>query len=121
MCPGSKDYVIMRNSDGEKVKHQKRYMLMTLKEAHHFFSEQHSEVKCGISKFCSLRPSYVKYLSDVPHTTCTCKYHENVRMLLKTLSKTGETLATVPTEFRSFLNIVIKKVNYVCWTIVKVV
>lgn len=106
MAPGLKDSVLIRSSTG-KFRMQKRYMLMTLKEAHQLFKESHKDIKCGLSVFCSSRPIFVKCLSEVPHNTCTCKYHENVRMLLKALSKAVNPPKSVPTEFRLFLNEVV--------------
>ena len=62
--PGRKDCVIIHEltSSGEKVKKtiQRRYLLMSLKEAYHLFKSEHENLPVGISKFCDLRPQNVK-------------------------------------------------------------
>lgn len=103
LSPGSKDFVIKKEG-GNKFKIQKRYMLMTLKEAHSHFVEAHPEIKCSLSLFCSLRPIHVQCVANTPHTMCTCRYHENMRMLLKALAQSSN---ETPTDFKSFLSIVV--------------
>ena len=90
-APGRKDRVIIRekNSEGQKVKRteQTRYMLMSLKEAHFKFVEEHPNEKIGLSKFCEMRPPNVKLFDHIPHYVCMCSYHENVRFLLVALKE----------------------------------
>ena len=75
-APGRKDRVIIRevNSEGKKEKRteQIRYMLMSLKEAHVKFVEEHPENKIGLSKFCEMRPTNVKVFDHIPHHVCVC-------------------------------------------------
>ena len=52
-----------------------------------------------LSKFCELRPPYVKLFDQLPHQVCLCSYHENVRLLLVGL---GEH-TSLSTEFSSFI------------------
>lgn len=73
---------------------------MSLKEAYSKLSEQHPDVKIGLSKFCELRPQNVKLFDHIPHHVCVCSYHENVRLLLLAL-KEHTSLAV---EFRAFIN-----------------
>lgn len=94
MTPGIKDSGLVRTPTG-KVRIQKRYLLMTLKEAHLLFKESHKDVKCGISVFCSLCPIYVKCLTAISHNTYI--HDENVRKLLKSLSKAVDSSNSVPT------------------------
>ena len=85
-APGRKDHVIIRSisEDGQKTKttQQTRYMLMSLQEAYNKFKEEHPIIKVGLSKFCELRPPYIKLFDHLPHQVCLCSYHENVRLLL---------------------------------------
>ncbi|XP_071950782.1 uncharacterized protein [Antedon mediterranea] len=87
-APGRKDRVIIRTKDksGKKLKtiYQARYMLMSLREAHDLFCIGNGKV-IGITKFCDLRPRYVKLFDSIPHNVCVCSYHENVRLILLTL------------------------------------
>ena len=87
--PGRKDNVIIRqkNDKGEKVKliYQARYMLMSLMEAYKLFKLQNPDQTIGKTKFCEMRPKYIKLYDSLPHNVCVCKYHENVRLLLRAL------------------------------------
>ena len=88
-APGRKDRVIVREkaSDGkiQKRTEQTRYMLMSLREAHQKFKEEHPGDEIGLSKFCELRPVNVKCFDHLPHQVCLCPYHENIRLLLVAL------------------------------------
>ena len=103
-APGRKDRVIIRevNSEGKKEKRteQIRYMLMSLKEAHVKFVEEHPENKIGLSKFCEMRPTNVKVFDHIPHHVCVCSYHENVRLLLVALKEH----TSLPVEFHEFIS-----------------
>ena len=48
MCPGKKDYVSVRNDNGDKVKLQKR-LLANLKKIYALFKKEHSEDTIGFS------------------------------------------------------------------------
>ena len=65
MAAGHKDFLVICNINREMEIHQKRFMLMTLKEAYHYFQEKLPGVKCGFSHFCALRPVFVIYLGDL--------------------------------------------------------
>ena len=84
-APGKKDYVIVKKG-GLKEKQQKRYLMMTLQEAHHLFKDEHPSIRIGRSKFCSLRPDTVMLTGDMPHNLCICKHHANISLLLEGLS-----------------------------------
>lgn len=59
MCPGVRDFVPIRNSEGEKVLHQKRLMLMNLKELYTAWKARRGDLQaCGFSLFASLRPKW---------------------------------------------------------------
>lgn len=65
--PGMKDYVIVKNKEGGKCKMQKRYMIMTLKEAHAVYKEEFPYMPIKLAKFCALRPQFVRTLT-IHHT-----------------------------------------------------
>ena len=43
-------------------------------------------------------------MQNIPHSSCLGIYHENVRLLLVTLNKY---VKTIPTEFRSFIELIV--------------
>jgi MarR-like DNA-binding transcriptional regulator SgrR of sgrS sRNA len=55
-------------------------MLMTLYEAYQQFLQNEPSMRVGKSKFCSLRPKWVKTIT--PHDGCACVYHENPTLLI---------------------------------------
>ena len=77
------------------LQEQLRYMLTSLREAHHLYSIQHSANNIGLSKFCELRPSNLKLFEHIPHNVCICSYHENVHLMLVAL-KQQERMKKVP-------------------------
>lgn len=87
MMPGKADCISIRDSNGAKVKKQKRHLVMTLAEAYHCFKTDHPDVQIGKSKFASLRPKWVLLSSQMPQNVCGCKYHENVFLLLEALHR----------------------------------
>ena len=103
-APGRKDRIIIRETDehGAKTKRteQVRYMLMSLKEAFRKFKEINTNTKIGLSKFCDLRPQYIKLFDNIPHQVCVCPYHENIRLLLTVLK--GYT--QLSPDFHSFID-----------------
>jgi hypothetical protein len=70
-----------------KVELQMRYMLFILREAFGVFQTIHPTYKLGFSKFCDLRPFYVKKLAETPHNVCVCVYHGNTLLLVKVVQK----------------------------------
>lgn len=103
-APGRKDRIIIRETsgDGTKIKRteQLRYMLLSLREAHHKFTEENTNSNIGLSKFCELRPKNVKLFDHIPHHVCVCSYHENVRLLLVALKE--HTALSI--DFKSFVS-----------------
>ena len=105
-APGKKDYVtVIKN--GEKQKEQKKFMLMSLCEAHQLFVEAHPAVKVGRSKFAALRPKTVMCNQAIPHNLCICKYHANVDLLLDSL----HTVSSLTSSHRELLAQVVCDVN----------
>ena len=79
--PGAKDCISVNG-----IKHQKRLLLVELKELYRLFKEDHPDKKIGFSKFCSLRPRWcILTGSSGTHNVCTCKQHENVKLLCEVM------------------------------------
>ena len=90
-APRRKDSItVIRN--GQKVKEQRRYLLMTLKEAFPLYTQEYPSDQVKLTKFKSLRPDVVLYQSDMPHNVCICQYHENINLLLQGISR----VASIP-------------------------
>lgn len=68
---GNKNFVTIKNSNGEKEKIQKRTMLMTLSEAHEKFVEMFPAQPISLSKFSSLRPRNILVLVNKHKTPWT--------------------------------------------------
>ena len=84
---------------------QKRFLTITLKEVHALYLEENAATApVSLSKFASLRPAYVRLRADTPHNVCVCKYHENVRLLLITLSRHNR---DIPTDFKTFIDSIV--------------
>ena len=64
IASGKRDTVTLITANG-KEKLQKRYLYMHIKETYSVFKDKHANVKIGISKFVSLRPSQVLLSSHV--------------------------------------------------------
>lgn len=88
-CPGLRDFVKFYDENGEKVKVQRRLILMNLREAYEMFKIQNQNEKIGFSKFASLRPPECVLANSTHgiHTTCVCIYHQNVKLIFHALQK----------------------------------
>ena len=53
MCPGAKDYVVVRDEEGRKTKVQKRLILGNLKEIYQLFKEDKTNLEIGFFHFRS--------------------------------------------------------------------
>ena len=80
-APGLKDEMT-HWADGKKTKLRKYYLEVTIPEALALFKEQHPNVHIGLSKFYTLKPPNVIYMSKSPNDQCKCIQHEAFRMLL---------------------------------------
>jgi hypothetical protein len=76
-APGRRDFVRVRSPNDEIVLLQLRHLLMSLKEAHHFYLQEENERLCGLTKFSEWRPIEVKLASDMPLNACCCRTHED--------------------------------------------
>ena len=92
MCPGMKETVNVRDSNGEKVKHQKRLVLSNLKELHAAWKTSNPEKKIGFSTFAALRPKWcVLAGASGTHSVCVCKYHQNPKLMVEACLKSDLT------------------------------
>ena len=91
MCPGTKDYVTVRDEYGSR-KVQKRLILGNLKEIYQLFKEDLNNPKIGFSTFASLRPRHcVLAGSSGTHNVCVCTSHQNVKLMVAALGISGLT------------------------------
>lgn len=81
LMPGIKDYKIVREN-GDKVKVQRRLLIMNLKELYEEFKEEFPNMKIGFSTFAALKP--LECLTSIDangiHCVCVCTYHQNVEL-----------------------------------------
>jgi hypothetical protein len=83
MLPGKKDvktFII----NGEKKQMNVRVLQGSLREHFKDFKSQNN-VKIGYSTFVNTRPVNVKTFKHMPHYSCLCKYHENVKFLFDSI------------------------------------
>ena len=73
------------------MKHQKRLLVLNIKELFLEFKKEYPTVKIGFSKFCELRPKWVKTVnhSDM-HSVCVCQYHQNIKLLVSVIPGNSE-------------------------------
>ena len=77
--PGRKESLSIK---GEAV--QKRYLLMSLKEAHVLFSQE-TPHSISLSAFCNLRFQHVAAFRNTPLNACCCTQHENFKKCVQSL------------------------------------
>jgi hypothetical protein len=82
--PGIQDVKVVRQK-GVKKTMQKKYLMATINETYQTFKKKYPHLNIGKSKFQDLRPLHVLLQSDTPQNLCLCKYHENIRMLIKAI------------------------------------
>lgn len=102
--PGKRDFIATKDN-GIKLKLQRRYLLFSLRELYQFFIEENPEIKLSLSSFQVLRPCNVLYKSSIPHNVCVCIYHENIALLLKSLSKHIHGFERI--DLHSFINLIV--------------
>ncbi|XP_064455414.1 uncharacterized protein LOC135366579 [Ornithodoros turicata] len=64
--------------------HQKRILLMNLREAYRVWKNRHPDHECGFSTFAALRPKWC-VIAGAPgtHSVCVCVYHQNIKLLIR--------------------------------------
>lgn len=82
---GMRDYVSVKNSDGVKVKMQKRLLQFSLREVYQLFKLKYkNDVKIGFSKFADLRPKYCIIAGEKETwNCCVCVYCQNLKLSMK--------------------------------------
>ncbi|KAJ8027956.1 hypothetical protein HOLleu_30060 [Holothuria leucospilota] len=91
-CPGRKEAVYVgKSADGERQYHAKHYLLWYMKEIvplmneeiqKQFQPDEQFKVSYG-SLVRFIKPiKYMRYRDDMPETTCTCEYCENLELIL---------------------------------------
>ena len=69
-----------------KLKHQKCLLLLSIKQLFLEFKKEYPTVKMGFSKFCELRPKWVKTVNHSGmHSVCLCQYHQKVKLLVSVI------------------------------------
>ena len=79
-----KDFVSV-TKDSVKSKHQKRLLLLNIKQLFLEFKKECPTVKIGFSKFCELRPKWVETVNHSMSSVCVCQYHQNVKLLVSVI------------------------------------
>ena len=86
MCPGKKDCVSTRNTDGSK-RVQKRLLLAYISEMYANFKAEFPSLKIEFSTFVLLRPKWCMPVGVAgSHNVCVCTYHQNVKLMLNTVN-----------------------------------
>ncbi|CAF1573778.1 unnamed protein product [Adineta ricciae] len=87
--PGKRDCVTFNDDNGQRVTVQKRILLCSIRETYQLFLAENKDPNISLSttSFTELRPIHVLLQSSLCHRSCLCSYHENVNLLLKSLSK----------------------------------
>jgi hypothetical protein len=87
--PGKRDCITVDDDNGQRITLQKRILLFSIREAYQLFlaENKHANVSLSATSFSELRPIHVLVQSSMSHRNCLCSYHENVNLLLKSLSK----------------------------------
>ena len=77
-----KEIVYLRSS---KIPIPLRFLHLTIGETYEKFKQKHSDIKIGRSKFCALRPDWVREKST--HENCLCLQHANINLLIQVSSE----------------------------------
>lgn len=87
--PGKRDFIVVDDDTGQRITLQKRILLFSIREAYQLFlvENQNTTFSLSVTSFSELRPVNILVQSSMPHRNCLCSYHENVNLLLKSLSK----------------------------------
>ena len=112
-CPGIKDFVSV-TKDSVTTKHQKRLLLLNIKQLFLEFKEEYPTVKIGFSKFRELRLECVKTVNHGGmHSVCVCQYHQNVKLLVSVIPGNFEYKDILS---KAVCNISLKKcMLHLCW------
>ena len=88
--PGKRDFIRIKDDDGNSTTVQKRILLFSIREAYELFLTEYkinANTKLSLTSFSGLRPLNILFQFHMPHRNCLCVYHENVNLLIIPLSK----------------------------------
>ena len=74
-CPGMKVFVSV-TKDSVMRKHQECLPLLNIDQLFLDFKKAYLTVKIGLSKFCKLRPKWMKTANHGMDSVCLCQYHQ---------------------------------------------
>ena len=83
---------------------QKRHLYLSVTEAYELFTTDYPDENVGLTKFFELRPPYVLPLSTMPHYVCVCSLHENMGMMVESLSKIQPESSDIPRSAKDLLH-----------------
>ena len=83
-APGLKDFITVRKIGKPKEKMQIRHLCTSISETHALFVREYGEI-VGKSKFAEYRPKNIFLSSQLPHSVCLCRYHENYILALNAI------------------------------------
>ncbi|CAF1246475.1 unnamed protein product [Rotaria sordida] len=84
--PGKRDTIVV-NDNGNKITYQKKILLYTIREAYELFLAANPGISVSQTAFAEIRPKHISVKSSMAHRVCISIYHENVNLLLNSLSK----------------------------------
>ncbi|XP_065094233.1 uncharacterized protein LOC135714793, partial [Ochlerotatus camptorhynchus] len=113
--PGKRDYLISKNDEG-KIYVQRRLVLCNLQEAYSIFKNTYPDIKIGFSMFASNRPKHcILAGTSGTHTVCVCIYHQNVKLIFKTLQSRQSLPDGVDSYHDLFKKIICQNPSEQCW------
>lgn len=84
ILPGKNDTMIVKGTDGEKIRLQKRVFMYSIKELFCKFKKEFSSLKLGRTRFFQLaKKTLILPFSKMPIYSCMCKIHENFKLAFK--------------------------------------
>ncbi|CAF1255119.1 unnamed protein product [Rotaria sordida] len=75
------------HDNGNKITYQKKILLYTIREAYELFLAANPGISVSQTAFAEIRPKHISVKSSMAHRVCISIYHENVNLLLNSLSK----------------------------------
>ncbi|CAF0932335.1 unnamed protein product [Didymodactylos carnosus] len=103
-APGRRGKGTVKEDDEKKI-YQRRFLLFNLREAYGIFTNENPTIQISRSSIAHLRPPYISVKSSTSHSTCTCIYHENVHLLLKSIYNHIHTLKSL--DLRPFIELIV--------------
>jgi hypothetical protein len=119
LSSGTKETVTVR-LENCKIKKQKRYILMTLRDLYLEFKKNFPNIKVGFSKFVSLKPKWCFTItSHNAHNICVCHIHQIIKLMCDKLCRlvklpSGEEAPSDVTYKEVFDNIVCSRDSKQC-------